>query len=377
MKVVILDPDYPAADNLYGDVFVHTRVKSYPKDWQIHVTGLNPFLKHDKQYTYEEVKVFLSNDAEKVKSMILSANPQLLVIHFIQYQLMDFILSLNIPLAVFVHGYEALGWYRRLFDYQTPGALKYLPAYVRSNTTQLWKFRSFIKEANKSSHIVFVFVSEWMHRIASADMAVQIKNYRIIPNGVNQVQFPYQPKPEAIRKNILLIRSFNSRKYAVDVAVEAIIMLSRKKFFKELQFSIYGRGYLYAKYTDRLKHFENVSCCNIFLTHDQIKEIHKTHGIFLCPTRQDAQGVSMSEAMCSGLVPITSNNTAIPEFVEDGFSGFLTTGPSQIANRIEQLYTNPEDFLRMSKQAHLSIVTKCSNEVTLPMEIELIRSLSS
>ena len=37
------------------------------------------------------------------------------------------------------------------------------------------------------------------------------------------------------------------------------------------------------------------------------------NGIFICPTRQDAQGVSMCEAMSSGLVPITLYNTAIPE----------------------------------------------------------------
>ena len=45
--------------------------------------------------------------------------------------------------------------------------------------------------------------------------------------------------------------------------------------------------------------------------------MHKKNGIFMVPTRLDSQGVSRDEAMSSGLVPITNNVAAIPEFVDD------------------------------------------------------------
>ena len=98
------------------------------------------------------------------------------------------------------------------------------------------------------------------------------------------------------------------------------------------------------------------------------------NGVFLCPTRQDAQGVSMCEAMSSGLVPVTSNNTAIPEFVEDKHSGFLNTNnPVNFADSIEFLLKNPKIFLKISKNASSSIEKICSSKIVAKLELELFK----
>ncbi len=47
------------------------------------------------------------------------------------------------------------------------------------------------------------------------------------------------------------------------------------------------------------------------------------YGVFLSPTRMDAQGVMMCEVMASGLLTISSDNTAIPEFIVDEQNGIL------------------------------------------------------
>ena len=48
-RVLILDQDYPSESNLYGDVFVHTRVKEYVKDVEVKVVS---FLREGKDSVY-------------------------------------------------------------------------------------------------------------------------------------------------------------------------------------------------------------------------------------------------------------------------------------------------------------------------------------
>jgi len=100
--------------------------------------------------------------------------------------------------------------------------------------------------------------------------------------------------------------------------------------------------------------------------------LHDRHGVFLCPTRQDAQGVSMCEAMASGLVPITSDNTAIPEFVSDE-EGYLTRGADEIAMAIRTLDEQPQLFLEKSRKAAARSLAQTGWQATVAQEIELIR----
>jgi len=91
----------------------------------------------------------------------------------------------------------------------------------------------------------------------------------------------------------------------------------------------------------------------------------------LIPTRQDAQGVSMCEAMSSGLVPLTSNNTAIPEYCNNEV-GYLTNNFEELAGAIEDLYSNSDKFLEMSKMTSKYIQNICGNDIVIKKEIDLI-----
>src|SRR5699024_11554196 len=114
---------------------------------------------------------------------------------------------------------------------------------------------------------------------------------------------------------ILSIRPFASKKYANDQSVKSIQALSKASFFDQLEFHFYGDGVLFDSVLEPIKKFENVFINRGFLLQDEISNLQDAFGIFLCPTRLDSQGVSMCEAMSSGLVHISSNKTAIPEYV--------------------------------------------------------------
>jgi glycosyltransferase involved in cell wall biosynthesis len=241
-----------------------------------------------------------------------------------------------------------------------------------SNTKQMFFMHKLIRYSNKTGKVKFIFVSDWMRRITQKDTLSKIKNYEIIPNPIDETLFTYQAKEPEHRKKVLLIRSFNSKKYANDIAIKAIEILSKEDFFGDIEFSIYGKGRYFQPLTCSLKKFTNVNLYNTFIENKDIPLVHKEYGIFLCPTRQDAQGVSMCEAMSSGLVPITSNNTAIPEFVTHEQTGYLTNSPQEIADTIRRLYFNSSEFLNISQCASLSIVQKSSVNMVIEKEIDMM-----
>ena len=354
---MILDSNYPGVENLYGDVFVHTRVKEYQKSAAVSVVS---FFRDLPDYEYDGVKVIHAPQIQDVYRWYNDLRPDAVFIHFYDLRLYGFIKDVNVPVIIWVHGYEALGWYRRLFNFSLYGLLRNIHRVAFRNLKQMIGVRKVIKMSNENQRVHFVFVSKWMRRITETDAAIKTKNSSIIPNPINTSLFKYREKTDEHRKRILLIRSFGSKKYANDIAVDAIIRLSNKNFFHELTFTIYGHGKYFKDLTDPLRAFGNIQINEGFLPNHVIPEVHATHGIFLCPTRQDAQGVSMCEAMSSGLVPVTSNCTAIPEFVEHKVTGMLGRSAADIVKNIETLYHNPSLFQTISRSASQYISERCS-----------------
>jgi glycosyltransferase involved in cell wall biosynthesis len=368
MRLLILNENYPHLDNLMGDVFVHVRAKEYSKK---HYVKVFSYCHMPRTVDYEGIEIVFFNDKEKLVSALKEFNPDRILVHFYQSWMLDSIfMRINIPVTIWVHGYEALGWYRRLFNYTWYSPV--LLNYIKKNTYQQFQFRKMIHFANQTEKIKFVFVSNWMRRITEWDTLCKIKTLSIIPNPIDTEIFKYEKKNPELRKRILLLRSFGSNKYANDISVKAILLLSKKPFFSDLKFTIIGQGQLFKTLTKPLIHFENIELLEGAIQQRKIPQLHSSHGVFLCPTRQDAQGVSMCEAMSSGLVPITSDNTAIPEFVQDLKSGFLTNNAVEVAGAIELMYYKPELFQAISQQASTFIIQKCSIESIVSKELNLM-----
>lgn len=372
MKYLVITPGYPKDGDVANCAFVHSRIINYKKVLDdISVFSFKRKVK-DNQYTYEGINVIEGNEIELEKVLLKNEYDKILI-HFADRKNMNIILKnrKKAKLLIWVHGVEALGWYRRLFLLD----IRHIKAYIKyiiNNTLQLKMMRNLI--IKHQDIIKFIFVSEWMKNVLEHDTVTKgkIKNYAIIPNVIDEEIFKYNKKEENQRFNILSIRSFETKKYANDILVKSILELSKKSNFKRYNFSIYGKGKLFKKTIKPLLQFENVKIEERFLNKNEIVEEHKKNGIFLAPTRQDAQGVSMCEAMSSGLVPVTSKNTAIPEFVKDKEDGYLTNNYKELAQSIEELGNNEEVFLEMSKNASHNIKEKCGRNIVIAKEIELI-----
>lgn len=371
MKLLILDENYPHSENLVGDVFVHVRAKEYAK---FHEVQAFSYFHKPAQLIYEGIPLQMFDNVDSLVEAIRKYDPDKIIIHFYQSWMLDRVVKVfNIPIIIWVHGYEAQGWYRRLFNFAWYAPV--LVNFVIRNTKQQYQFRRLIKYANKTPRVKFVFVSNWIKEVAENDTLSRVKNYDIIANPIDIDLFKGQDKEADLRKKILLFRSFNSRKYANDISVKAIQLLSQRNSFKDFSFTIIGKGDFFEKLLAPLRKFSNISIKKGALLREEIPGLHKKHGIFLCPTRQDTHGVSMCEAMASGMVVIASDNSAIPEFVQHNVSGILTNNkPKQIADALEELLNHPEKFKEISSNAPLSVKQSCGIHNILKKELSIIES---
>lgn len=376
-RYLILTNIYPSKNDLYRNGFVHRRVKLYKeKGLSVDVFCLNQKYKQLSNYRYDGVDVYLGDNKSFGEFLDLTDYKKVLI-HFVNKDMISVLdkHAKDTPLIVWIHGFETEKWHRRLFN-------------LEKNLKTLLSLKSIIKESNekmkfmhdlytnkdKERKIDFIFVSKWFkEEVAEKDTNCKVINSHIIPNVVDDNLFKYEKKDKEQRKKILSIRPYTSRKYANDLTVKAILELSKEPFFDELEFNLYGDGKLFDETLEPIRKFKNVNIYRKFLTQEEIANLHKKHGIFMCPTRLDAQGVSMCEAMSSGLVPITNGITAIPEFV-DKDSGILgrKNNYKDLAKGIKELYYNPDKFLKMSENASKKIREKCSIDVVISRELELI-----
>lgn len=370
MNYLLITSMYPKKSDLYRNAFIHRRIKSY-NEYNPNISVTVYVLSKKKElnfYTFDSVNVIEGNKSELL-NIIKKRKPKKILIHFLNHRMIEVIKrsEFKIPIIIWIHGVEALGWYRRLFDFN----FRSFPRYVIGNIRQMIRLRDFINRS-KNEDVTYVFVSNWMKKVMERDTFTKVEKYEIIPNIIDSNLFNYRVKKANLRKKILLIRSFETKKYANDIAIKAILLLSKKPYFNELQFTICGKGRHFNSLTNKIKDFKNIKLYNEFLTQKEISEVHKENGLFLCPTRQDSQGVSMCEAMSSGLVPITSNNTAIPEFVKDNTTGLLTNSPQEIVDSIDYLYKNKDEFFRLSFNASKAINEKCNSTNVITRELDLI-----
>lgn len=371
--LLISNGGFPSEQNIYRSGFVFQRLAAYRKSGlKVDAFG---FRKYDGigSYQYQGIPIYEGGEEELIRALKTGRYKKILV-HFMDKNLYFYIckelVGTKASLIVWCHGYEILKWDRRRFNYVGQEIDQAL-------LEKEWMGQQeFYQNIFRKQRIQFVFVSEWLKKTACADLCQEPEKYHIIPNYINQGLFRYYKKNAERRKKVLLIKSHNTRMYGNDISAKAIIELSHRKCFFDMEFMLCGDGKLFDANMKELldKQFSNVHIYKGFMPQERIAALHQEYGIFLCPTRQDTQGVSMGEAMSSGMAVITNCVAAVPEYIDDT-CGILCGNENavEMADAMETLYKDPELFIRLSKNAAVRVREQCGYDKTIEAELSIIQ----
>ncbi len=373
---LLITNHYPSYEDLYRNGFVHSRVAAY-RERGVNVDVFR--LRKDDAATYHEFENIdvITGSQTTLRKLLDTGRYRNVLVHFLDpdmwHVLKDYIE--NIKVIVWVHGAEVQPWWRREYNYSTEDQLQ-ISKLESDKRMAFW--RSLLSPMPEN--LKLVFVSRYFAEEVMEDVGIRVgeDQYEIIHNPINTDIFSYQPKPAEQRKKILSIRPYASAKYANDLSAKAIEHLAETPFFSQLEFRMIGDGPLFDEILGPLRKYPNVIIERRFLKQHEIAELHREYGVFLCPTRMDAQGVSRDEAMASGLVPITNAVAAIPEFV-DARSGILVHGEdaSGMAAGIQKLFSDPDFFSALSCEAARRVSRQSSNQTIIARELNVFAPIDS
>ena len=370
-QILLLTNNYPSYADLYKNAFVHRRVLGYKK------SGLDVDVFRMKEvldtsfHEFESIKCTTGSSCQ-LDYMLSQGSYNHVLVHFLDDAMWAVLKKYinKVKVTVWLHGAEIQSYHRRSFLYENENVLR--KAKVLSDYRSKFWLNIF---SHSYPNLNFIFVSKHFAGEVMEDLDVNLNKdkFQIIHNPIDTTLFDYSVKSGELRKKILMIRPFVSKVYANDLAVKAIERLSQYEWFQDLSFTIVGDGVLFDETVEPLRDLPNVRIEQCFLQQDEIAELHKAHGIFLCPSRMDTQGVSRDEAMSSGLVPITNSVGAIPDFVTDE-SCMLAAAEDfiGIATAVEELYFDENLFLNMSRAAQKNVRENRSLSDILVKELKVI-----
>lgn len=368
---LVVTNHYPNYADLYRNGFVHSRVKAY-QEQNVNVDIFR--LRKNEAVSYHEFQNVdvVTGCQTTLSKMLESGQYKSVLVHFLDPDMWQVLKRFThlVKVVVWVHGAEIQPWWRREYNYSNENQL----AVAKLESEKRMSFwRDML--SNMPTNLKLVFVSRYFAEEVMEDVGFRIPEgqYEIIHNPIDTDTFSYQEKPVSQRLKVLSIRPYASAKYANDLSVEAIKLLSKERFFNDIEFRMIGDGALFEETLSDLRQFNNVKIERGFLKHEQIAALHKEYGIFLCPTRMDAQGVSRDEAMSSGLIPVTNGVTAIPEFVGPE-CGILADGENaqMMADGIKRIIESPELFARMSLAAHQRVMRQTAKAQIIEDELAII-----
>lgn len=371
--VLVIVPDYPSYISLYSCAFAHSRNKEYVKaGLKIQVVVVNNINWFQIKYEIDNVPV-LKCTYEDLKKILKIKKYKVIVTHFVDeylYPIFDGNVYNNQKLIFICHGPETV--YKYLVNKTRP----YFTAPINEDEikTLFHEKDYYVKKYSQKENVTWVFVSDWLKDFSEKQQNLKFKHSLVINNIIDEELFPFYKRGRNLRKKIIVVRKFdNIHQHSIDQVVRAILELSRRKFFEDLEFNIYGDGNFYDELVEPVKQFKNVHLIRKFIPNNKLGEIYKEHGIMLLPSRHDAHAVSMGESASTGLVVIGSNVTSNPYFMNEKENHTLTDPEDfvGIANIIEDLYNNPDKFMKISK--NMSKFTRQFNkENTVKKEIKLI-----
>ena len=373
MKIAIITSRYPEKNNPYNHMFVHMRCVEMIKQGE----NIEVFVPSNisERYIYDSVTVNKMPSKEIVKRI---QGIDVLYLHLLNIYpfnkvngspIYKYIIDNKTPFAMYVHGSEVQRYTSRMYEFRfkITDVLKW----IKKDIFVIPIMKRFTRKTIKNRNAMFIFPSKWMKEEMERNLNCSISRYKIIPNGIDTEFFAYRNQYEN-RYKLLTIRSLSGKVYDIEKTVNVMSHLP-----EQFTLDIYGEGvYLnqYLKLIQNKNLTERIQIIPTFIGKEKMKNIFKKYSAFISTTKIDSQGITIMEAMSSGLLGINTNNSSKKEFFNDLSNSVLGNDPKEIANKINKVCNNPDLYEKITKKGSESI-KKINIAITVKKEIKALSKL--
>lgn len=358
MKIVLFCPQYPSS-TYQGFNFVHVRAKLYQ---QLGHDVLGIYLgKNERTYIYENIQVRESN-YKNFKTHIANFEADVIAVHFPLVSMIRILKKINLPQVAWIHGHEILWKFRLGKAKNSIDWIKKRILLIPREFLQIQMAKYYIQSVYAT-----VFVSQWMKKKAEKDSIGKFNNSVIIPNPVDTKKFVFR-EIDSVKKGVSF-RGFDNSKYGLDLIIKSL------KNEKEISVDLIGKGRFAKKFKKMAKTLNsNVTIWEKIIPHNEVVEMYQNYSFFVAPSRVEAQGLSMCEAMACGLPVIATNVGGIPEFVRDGVDGFLVpkNDPKALFDAMKKLINNKKQWKEMGANSRNNIENICSEKIITNQELSIL-----
>lgn len=378
-NTLLICPGYPMIKNRYLFSFIHSRVKEYKKSNIKVDVAVTHFQYIDKTEfaSFEDID-YVRTGYNQIRTLLQEKKYDKILVHFFDptyFQLLEPNDLSDTQIILYSHGTDSL--YRA---YDRIGRPYFVNEFtIPEDMEKSFRLRDyFIKKYNDLPNAKFVFVSNWAKKMSEELIGIKYNNSEIVPCFIDEKQFPYKEKSADLRKKVFILRKYdNLSSYSIDIDVRVVLELSHRECFKDMEFSFYGDGEYHDTLLEPVKHFPNVHIYRKFLSHEEIKQVHREHGIGLFATRFDTQAVSSCEAAMSGCVVVSSKNVGTCEYIDEKIGTYCETeNIVEYADLIEKIYNDEKLFKKLSKSMHESVMKTCSYNQSIKKDMDVIKSFN-
>jgi glycosyltransferase involved in cell wall biosynthesis len=206
-----------------------------------------------------------------------------------------------------------------------------------------------IKAMNRANHVIFL--SEFSKKLISNFLREDI-NYSIVPHGREYVKKEYIKTSWDFNKNINLLYVSPILKYKNhEVVIKSYEKLKNK--YKNLKIKFVGNIHDKSLCHNLILKYKTINKENFIggINQSEIKEYIKEADIFIFASSSETFGISLLEAMTQSVPIVCSNQSSLPEVLQDGGLYFDPYNYIDLYTKIDLLISDVNLREKLSKKA--------------------------